>query len=140
MKYIIILICTLFISYSAKARTHFAELDKDGIVLRVIVVDDKDAIDGENFCKNLLGGDWKQTSKDTKAGIHVKDGTAFRKNYAGIGFKYDTGRDAFIPPKPYPSWTEIDEDKGQYKAPKEQPDDGKDYGWDESTLSWKTVQ
>ena len=69
---------------------HFAELDENNIVLRVIVVSDEDAIDGEVFCNNLLGGSWKQTSYNTRGGVHYDpetqkpdDGVAFRKNYAG---------------------------------------------------------
>ena len=71
---------------------HFAELDENNIVLRVIVVSDDDAVDGEVFCNNLLGGRWKQTSYNTRGGVHYDPdigtpdgGVAFRKNYAGKG-------------------------------------------------------
>ena len=74
---------------------HFAELDDSNIVKQVIVVSDDNEADGENWCKNLLGGNWKQTSYNGN----------IRKNYAGIGFTYDETKDAFIPPQPYPSWS-----------------------------------
>ena len=79
---------------------HFAELDENNIVLRVIVVDDAHEDDGENWCNALLGGRWKQTSYNTNRGKHRLDGTPFRKNYAGIGSFYDSDRDAFISPEP----------------------------------------
>lgn len=105
---------------------HFAELDDNNIVLRVIVVSDDNEADGENWCKNLLGGNWKQTSYNNN----------IRKNYAAIGFTYDESRDAFIPPQPYPSWI-LDETTCQWKAPVDHPSDGKVYKWEEST-TWKS--
>ena len=105
---------------------HFAELDNDNIVKRVIVVSNDNEADGENWCKNLLGGDWKQTSYNAN----------IRKNFAGIGFTYDTARDAFIPPQPYSSWI-LDESTCQWKAPVDYPSDGKDYTWKETT-AWKS--
>ena len=104
---------------------HFAELDDNNIVLRVIVVSDDNEADGENWCKNLLGGRWKQTSYNNN----------IRKNYAAIGFTYDESRDAFIPPQSYPSWT-LDETTCKWKAPVDYPSDGKPYKWEES-LTWK---
>ena len=90
---------------------HFAELNEQNIVQRVIVVSDTDAVDGESFCHALLGGRWKQTSYNTRNGQHydpvtgLPDGKpAFRGNYAGIGDVYDDTLDAFIPASPYPSW------------------------------------
>ncbi len=116
---------------------HFAEI-KDGKVLRVIVVANKDILDsdgkeseviGQVFCNKLLGGEWVQTSYN---------GT-IRKNYAGIGFTYDKERDAFIPPKPYKSWV-LDEEKCSWKAPKERPSDMATWNeekgdWDEQSLA-----
>ena len=88
---------------------HFAELDENNIVVRVIVVSDEDAINGEDFCNNLLGGSWKQTSYNTRGGVHYApdtqtpdDGVALRKNYAGVGSVFDEVRDAFMSPQPYP--------------------------------------
>ena len=105
---------------------HFAELDDNNIVLRVIVVSDDNEADGENWCNNLLGGSWKQTSYNAN----------IRKNYAAIGFTYDESRDAFIPPQPYPSWT-LDESTCLWKAPVDYPSDGKKYTWEES-ITWKS--
>ena len=114
---------------------HFAELGENNVVLRVIVVDNKDTADtqgneveeiGVNFCRNLLGGTWKQTSYNAN----------FRKNYAGMGFTYDSDRDAFIPPQPFPSWI-LDEQTCLWNPPTEYPNDGKLYQWDEPTTSWK---
>lgn len=113
---------------------HFAEIDGDMLVTRVIVVSNQELLDengveqearGRAFCENLLGGTWIQTSYNAN----------FRKNYAGIGFKYDSIRDAFIPPKPYPSWI-LDEDTCQWHAPVSYPDDGQVYFWNEETQSW----
>jgi hypothetical protein len=113
---------------------HFAKIDQFGYVAQVIVVDNKDTSDaggvekesiGAAFCERLFGGTWKQTSYNGK----------FRKNYAGIGYKYDADRDAFVPPKPYASWV-LDDLTCQWKAPTPMPTDGKKYSWDEATTSW----
>ena len=123
---------------------HFAELDENNIVLRVIVVSDEDAINGEVFCNNLLGGSWKQTSYNTRGGVHYDpdtqepdDGVAFRKNYAGKGYVFDEGRDAFMTAQPYPSWT-LDEDTCYWEppVPKPLPKFGGYYKWDEPTVNW----
>jgi hypothetical protein len=117
---------------------HFAKIDQFGYVAQVIVVDNKDTSDaggvekesiGAAFCERLFGGTWKQTSYNGK----------FRKNYAGIGYKYDADRDAFIPPKPYASWL-LDEFTCQWKAPTPMPTDGKKYSWDEATTSWVEIE
>ena len=119
---------------------HFAEIDENGVVLRVIVVGNKDTADangvekehiGAAFCERLFGGTWKQTSYNGN----------IRKNYAGIGYTYDAGRDAFIPPKPFASWVLVEE-TCQWKAPVDMPADAgtgeppKRYQWDENTTSW----
>ena len=84
---------------------------------------------GIDFLNNIHGeGIWKQTSKSGN----------FRKNYAGIGYTYDSDRDAFISPKPHPSWT-LDEDTCQWDAPTAYPDDDKNYTWNEGTTSWDEV-
>jgi hypothetical protein len=112
---------------------HFAELAENNIVLRVIVVHNNDCLDangkeneaiGVAFCQKLLGGNWKQTSYNAN----------FRKHYAGIGYTYDAGRDAFIAPQPYPSWS-LDADCN-WQAPIAMPDDGEIYRWNEETQSW----
>lgn len=112
---------------------HFAELDSNNVVLRVIVVANKDTADangnesesiGVAFCQKLFGGNWKQTSYNGN----------FRKNYAGIGYTYDGNLDAFVAPQPFPSWV-LDAD-AKWQAPVPYPTDGKMYAWDENTLSW----
>lgn len=118
---------------------HFAEIDESNKVLRTIVVSNNDEADGENFCNRLFGGRWKQTSYNTKAGVHVKGGTPLRKNYAGIGFTYDEARDAFVPPQPYPSWI-LNEETCTWRPPTPYPEDGADYYWDEDTVSWRIVE
>jgi len=116
---------------------HFAELDLNNVVLRVIVVANADTASaegtekeyiGQAFCERLLGGIWRQTSYNGN----------FRKNYAGIGYAYDSGRDAFIPPQPYPSWT-LNETTCQWNSPVPMPTDGKRYYCDEATQTWTEV-
>ena len=119
---------------------HFAEVDENNIVLRVLVVDDLHESDGQNFLANDLGlgGTWLKTSYNTHAGVHANGGTPFRKNYAGIGYKYDEALDAFIPPKPYPSWV-LNEESCVYEAPVAYPTDGVMYTWNEGTSSWTPI-
>ena len=108
---------------------HFAKLNFENVVEQVVVVHNNDAPDeatGIAFLNNLFGAaNWVQTSYNAK----------IRKNYAGAGFTYDLGRDAFIPPKPFASWTLIEE-TCQWSAPTPMPTDKKLYHWDETTLSW----
>jgi len=119
---------------------HFSKLGIGNKVLRVEVISNNVATteqDGVDFLNNLYGTNdvWKQTSYNTKGGIHLLGGTPFRKNYAGIGFKYDQTRDAFIPPKPYPSWT-LNETTCLWEAPIDKPDDGQSYDWNETNQTW----
>lgn len=116
---------------------HFAEIDQSGNVLRVIVVNNSDILDasgieseeiGGQFCSSLLGGNWVQTSYNSK----------IRKRYAGSGYTYDHARDAFIPPKPYPSWV-FDEPSCDWVAPIPMPNDGKHYIWNEETTNWEVT-
>jgi hypothetical protein len=113
---------------------HFAKLENN-VVTEVIVVSNQDILNeqgqeseqkGIDFCTNLLGGTWKQTSYNGN----------IRKNYAGIGYTYDESRDAFIEPKPYNSWV-LDETTCQWKAPVDYPADNKIYTWNELTISWE---
>ncbi len=121
---------------------HFAEII-NGIVSRVIVVSNEDtALDGVEdgaigaaFCHNLLGGEWVQTSYNTYGNVHSVGGNPYRKNYASIGYTYDTERDAFIAPQPYASWT-LDEATCRWQAPVPMPSEGGPWTWDEETLSW----
>ena len=116
---------------------HFAEIDKDNIVTRVLVVSDEHATDGQNFLSNTLGlgGTWIQTSYNTSGGVHTNGGIPLRKNYAGIGYLYDSERDAFIPPKRFASWV-LNEDTCLWESPIPMPVDDKLYRWDEDTTSW----
>jgi len=106
--------------------SHFAKVE-DSVVTEVIVAE-QDFID-------TLEGAWIQTSYSTRHGSHP-NGNPLRKNYAGKGFTYDPVRDAFIPPKPFDSWT-LNEDTCLWDAPTPYPDDDKMYAWDEETTSWK---
>ena len=122
---------------------HWAELDENNIVTRVLVGDNNDPANDEGYQWLLdnLGGTWKKTSYNTVAGQHTNGGTPFRKNYAGIGYSYDEALDAFIPPKPADrnSWI-VDETTGLWKAPVDMPTEtapeGKYYTWDEGSVSW----
>ena len=119
---------------------HFAEIDENGIVLRVLVVDNAQESNGQDFLANTLGlgGTWVKTSYNTVGGVHNNGGTPLRKNYAGIGYTYDSDRDAFIPPKPYASWT-LNEDSCLWDSPVAYPTDGERYTWNEETTSWDLV-
>ena len=119
---------------------HFAKLDENNKVIHVSVVDNWNTVDGSGneseevgvaYLKSIHGADtnWKQTSYNGN----------IRKNYAGIGHTYDEQRDAFIPPKPYASWTLIEE-TCQWSAPTPMPTDDKIYRWNEETTSWATVE
>lgn len=117
--------------------THFAKLDENNIVVFVTVGRQED--DGKEAELTARTGDvYKQTSYNTRGGVHILGGTPLRKNYAGIGYTYDSVRDAFIPPQPYASWT-LNEDTCLWDAPVDYPKDGKIYSWDESTTSWIEV-
>ena len=111
--------------------SHFAKVE-NGIVTQVIVAE-QDVID-----LGLFGTGWVQTSYNTYGGVHRNGGTPLRKNYAGAGYTYDLGRDAFIPPKPYASWT-LNETTCLWDAPTPMPADDKRYTWDEPTTSWVEV-
>lgn len=112
---------------------HFAQLDENNIVTQVIVVANSELMDngqeseakGIAFCHSLFGGKWKQTSYNGN----------IRKNYAGIGYAYDSQRDAFIPPQPYSSWV-LNEESCQWDAPVPKPTDSNKYIWDEDQQKW----
>jgi hypothetical protein len=84
-------------------------------------------------------GEWIQTSYNTHGGVHSEGETPLRKNYAGVGFTYDSVRDAFIAPQPYPSWILV-EDTCQWTAPVAYPDDEKQYSWNEETETWDEIE
>lgn len=115
---------------------HCAEIDNQGVVKRVIVVEDYYGdLTCEQWCEKRFGGTWKKTSYNTGGGKHKLGGVPLRMNFASIGYKYDTEKDAFIPPQPYPSW-QLDEKTCHWKAPKERPK-GEGLDWDEELKDWK---
>ena len=123
---------------------HFAKLDANNVVIFVTVGRDED--NGKEAELSARTGDvYKQTSYNTHGGVHALGGTPFRKNYAGLGYTYDAGRDAFIPPKPYASWL-LNETTCLWDAPVPYPTDvgteenPKRYSWDEATTSWILIE
>ena len=114
--------------------SHFAKLDNN-IVTEVIVAE-------QDFIDSGVVGDsslWVQTSYNTYGNVHKLGGTPFRKNYAGIGFTYDQTKDAFIPLKPFTSWT-LNETTCRWEAPVAYPDDGKLYLWNEENQTWDIIE
>jgi hypothetical protein len=118
---------------------HFAKLDKDNVVTEVHVVNNIEMLAADGSESEVMGvaflirwsggySNWKQTSYNGK----------IRKNYAGVGYKYDAQRDAFIPPQPFPSWT-LNEDTCRWDAPTPMPIDDQPYQWDEETTSWVVI-
>jgi hypothetical protein len=113
---------------------HFAEIDSNNIVVRVVVINNNELLDENNveqeqkgidFCHSLFGGVWVQTSYNG----------SLRKNFAGVGYTYDLNRNAFIQAKPFESWV-LDEATCVFYPPVPYPNDGNMYIWDESTISW----
>jgi hypothetical protein len=110
---------------------HFAKVE-NGIVTQVIVAE-QDVIDS-----GIFGHGWVQTSYNTHGGVHANGNTPLRKNYAGIGYTYDTNREAFIPPQPYASWV-LNEDTCLWDAPVAMPTNGGPFVWNETTKSWDVI-
>lgn len=108
---------------------HYAKIE-DGIVTQVIVAS-QDVIDSGAFGSPDL---WIQTSYNTYGGCHPEN-RPLRVNYAGIGYTYDRQKDAFIPPKPYSSWT-LNENTCLWEPPVPYPNDGVIYNWDEPSQQW----
>jgi hypothetical protein len=119
---------------------HYAFLDENNMV--TYVMPGKDEGDGdhnwEEFYGNELNQVCKRTSYNTHGGQHLLGGTPYRKNYAGYGYYYDEQRDAFVPPKPYPSWI-LNEETCLWVAPIARPDDNKAYTWDETQVNWVEI-
>ena len=119
---------------------HFAHIDSSGTVTHVVVAD------ADFIASGALGDPqfWVQTSYNTRGGVHYgadgapDGGTPLRKNYAGAGFTYDVARDAFIPPRTYPSWT-LDEGSCLWVPPIPYPEDGRMYQWNEPSRTWVVV-
>ena len=109
---------------------HYAKIE-DGVVTNVIVAE-QDFIDTQEET-------WVQTSYNTHSGVHTLGGTPLRKNYAGIGYVYDSEMDAFYAPQPYPSWL-LNSDTCRWDSPVDHPNDGKLYSWNEVTTSWDEVE
>ena len=133
---------------------YFAKLNKENFVVKVHCLDNNvftiNEIEDENVGSSFLNdlhktnNIYKQTSYNTRGGVHyqadnntpsIDQSKAFRKNYAGIGYYYDNIRDAFIPPKPFPSWT-LNEESCLWDSPVPYPNDGNNYYWDEEFLLW----
>jgi len=121
--------------------SHYAKV-VEGKVTEVIVAE-------EDFFDKFIDsspGEWIQTSYNTRGGVHHNpetnkpdDGTPLRKNFAAIGFTYDSKLDAFYAPKPFSSWT-LNETTCQWESPVAYPDDGKIYEWDEDNKEWKEIK
>jgi hypothetical protein len=139
----------------------FAKIGLNGKVIEVLSVNNNDLLDSNGVEQEINGIDfltkltgwaiWKQTSYNTKGGQHLTGGTPFRKNFAGVGYTYDEDKNAFIPPKPYPSWI-LNETTCCWGAPVVKPEtftqnltdeDGNpvpdDYNWNEETQQWELV-
>jgi len=114
--------------------SHFAKVENN--VVTQVIVAEQDVIDS-----GMFGAGWVQTSYNTRGGIHYGQdgqpdgGVALRKNYAGIGYSYDAGRDAFIAPQPFQSWI-LSEQSCQWGAPVAMPTDGQMYTWNEESKAW----
>tara|TARA_A100001015_G_C14990472_1_gene713671 strand:+ start:1046 stop:1405 length:360 start_codon:yes stop_codon:yes gene_type:complete len=118
--------------------SHFAKIENN-LVTQVIVAE-QDFIDTQE-------GTWVQTSYNTRGGVHYQPNSdipsddqskALRKNYAGIGYTYDSTRDAFIPPQPYNSWV-LNETTCLWEATVAYPDDGQNYNWNETNQQWEVI-
>lgn len=107
---------------------HFAELDENNVVLRVLVTDNDFPNEGYDWLIETFGGKWIQTSYNAR----------IRKNYAGIGYSYNEGLDAFVPPKPFESWI-LDEETCLWQPPMPYPNDENTYTWDEENQTWNPV-
>ena len=127
----------------------FAKIGLNGKVIEVLsvvneVLHDSNGVEQEvngiDFLTKLTGYPlWIQTSYNTHGGVHSSGGIPFRKNHAGIGFIYDEDRDAFIPPKPYQSWT-LNESSCNWESPIPYPQDNNKYNWNEQNQSWNLIE
>lgn len=109
--------------------SNFAELNENNVVVRVLVGDNNAPNEGLDWLQENLGGTWVQTSYNGN----------IRKNFAGIGFTYDAELDAFIGPKPFPSWI-LNQETCKWQAPISYPTDGLIYKWDEANAAWQLAE
>ena len=127
---------------------HFAKIGLNSKVIEVVSVHNNELLDangveqevnGIDFLTKLTGYPiWKQTSYNTKGGVHSSGGTPLRKNHAGIGYTYDEDRDAFIPKKPFNSWV-LNETTCLWESPVAYPNDGQKYSWNEQNQTWDLI-
>ena len=126
---------------------YYAVLDENNVVIGMKTAGHENDWNGEVEWEKETGQVHKRTSYNTRGGVHYDPETrepstdqskAFRKNYAGIGYSYDETRDAFIPPKPYPSWI-LNEEKCFWEPPVAYPTDGQNYTWNEESQAWDSV-
>jgi|TARA_R100001460_G_C3517478_1_gene172195 hypothetical protein len=126
----------------------FAKIGLNGKVMSVVSIANEALQDSKNIEREELGIElltelthwpiWKQTSYNTKGGVHLLGGTPLRKNHAGIGYTYDDDKDAFIPPKSFATWI-LDEETCQWKPPIDKPNDEQNYVWNEETQQWEVL-
>lgn len=118
---------------------YFAKLGLNSKVISVIAVSDKDTADAEDNEVEQIGIDYLIQGTNYPFWVQTSYNRTFRKNYAGIGYRYDETLDAFIPPKPFSSWL-LNEESCQWEAPTPKPDEGKDYMWDEEAQDWVALE
>ena len=126
----------------------FAKIGLNNKVMEVLSVHNNELKDSNGVEQEVIGIDfltkltgwsiWKQTSYNTHGGVHLLGGTPFRKNHAAIGYTYDEDRNAFIPKKPFASWT-LNQTTCQWEAPVVRPDDGQNYVWNEENQQWNLI-
>jgi hypothetical protein len=114
---------------------HFAKIGLDNIVIDVLVIANSETMDAQGNQQESIGIEFLKKITGHETWVQTSFNGNIRKNYAGIGYTYDSQRDAFIPPKTFSSWL-LNEETCQWKAPVEMPSDGKNYEWDENTLTW----
>lgn len=118
---------------------HYALLNYNNVVTEVVTGKDETAQDYniELVYQDMHKQVCKRTSYNTRKGVHIEGGTAFRKNFARPGYIYDQAKDAFIPPQPYDSWT-LDESTCNWVPPIAMPTDT-NYDWDEDNQQWVQI-
>jgi len=117
---------------------HFAKIGLNNIVTDVLVVANRETMDSNGVEHESIGVEFLKTLTGHETWVQTSYNGNIRKNYAGIGYTYDSQRNAFIPPQPYPSWTLVEE-TCQWTAPVAMPTDEKKYSWDEATTNWIQV-